>query len=163
MIRLFNHLAVTAVVMLAAITVFIFLAPNLGYHVETVTSGSMQPALATGSVIVTGPAPAEQIKAGDIITFRGENGLTCHRVVMVQEPSARFITRGDANEDTDQALVTPDLITGKVIFSIPLIGYLSHFINTPLGLILGVVIPGLSIAGLEIHALLCKKEDDDGP
>lgn len=163
MIRIFNHLALIAVVLLAAITASICLAPNFGYHVETVSSGSMQPAIDTGSVIVTGPAPAKQIKAGDIITFRGENGIICHRVVMVREPIVRFVTRGDANENADPAPVTPDLVTGKVIFSIPLIGYLSHFIKTPTGLILGVVIPGLSITVLEINALLRKKEGDDGP
>ncbi|MGB4126381.1 MAG: signal peptidase I, partial [Dethiobacteria bacterium] len=55
----------------------------VGHKIYIVMSGSMEPAVKMGGVVVVQPLPAEEVQPGDIITFRGENSrsLTTHRVV----------------------------------------------------------------------------------
>ena len=72
----------------------------------TVVSGSMQPALPLGSLVVVVPRDADAVRIGDVITFSppGDDMRTVtHRVVDVQgtggDVSVR--TRGDANQVPD--------------------------------------------------------------
>jgi signal peptidase len=57
------------IILFMAAAVFTFLAPHFGWRVDTVFSGSMEPELKVGGVVVTRPVEAEDIKVGDIITF----------------------------------------------------------------------------------------------
>lgn len=89
------------------IAVFGLLAAMLlGYRFLVVRSGSMEPALRPGDVIVTRVARPETILAGDIVTFRdasrGERLIT-HRVVQAvpRDGYVEFETRGDANSGSE--------------------------------------------------------------
>lgn len=67
-------------------------------------TGSMKPVLDKGSNgIRIKPASAEQIEAGDIITFEQDGQLIVHRVVEIGEDNEGnyFITKGDNNNVTD--------------------------------------------------------------
>jgi signal peptidase len=149
-----SNLGTAVLVMLIAAAVFIFLAPRFGWRVDAVFSGSMEPEIKVGSVIVTHPAEAKTIKVGDIITFDSplsEIPIT-HRVVSVEEGSElRFQTKGDANEDVDSLTVPAQNVVGKVFFHAPYFGYVSQFVKTPLGFILLLCVPGLIIMVMEIR------------
>src|SRR5919199_538737 len=72
----------------------------------TVVSGSMQPALPLGSLVVVVPRDADAVRVGDVITFSppGDDTHTVtHRVVDVQGSGdqLRVHTRGDANPAAD--------------------------------------------------------------
>ena len=77
------------------------------YHLApyAVTSGSMEPAIATGSLILVERVPASSVRAGDVITFDppGPAGRVTHRVVdrARQDGSWYFTTKGDANPASD--------------------------------------------------------------
>lgn len=114
----------------------------------TVISGSMEPTLKIGSVVVV--SPAESYQVGDIVTFRtgGERiPPTTHRIedVKVEEGELIYITKGDANPIEDIEETKEGDIMGKALFSIPYLGYLVNFLKTPIGFLLLVGLPALLI------------------
>ena len=91
-----------------------------------VISGSMRPAMDVGDVVIVAKVPAGVVRQGDIIQFRTEHVPIMHRVVEIsQESPASFITKGDANDQPDSEPVLAANVVGKVIFTIPQIGWAS--------------------------------------
>lgn len=129
----FSTLLVALVVLLA---VLLWGPRLLGMEVFTVLSGSMEPAYHTGGCVYVREADPHALETGDVITFRlsGET-IATHRIIEVTEESGEpaFRTKGDANEEADNSLVTPDRIIGKVVFGLPWLGYLAAYIQSPSG------------------------------
>jgi len=122
---------------------------------EPVYTGSMEPAIPVGSVVVIKPADPETLKIGDIICFKleSESATTVtHRIINIT--SQGFITKGDANEDPDTWIVKKENVIGKVIATIPLIGYLGYFVRTPIGFILLILMPATLIIIIEIRNII---------
>lgn len=123
-------------------------------HFLIVLSGSMEPTIRRGDIVVSAKVDVSTLKEGDIITFRytGEKNCITHRIskVLKTEYGIYFETKGDANEDKDTRLARDDEVIGKVTFVIPYLGYLPAFARTTLGWIILVVIPGILIIINEI-------------
>jgi len=148
-----NFCAALLVVLMLAV-VLTFLAPRFGWRMDALFSGSMEPQLKVGGVVITRPVEAEEIKARDIITFHSSRRdvPTSHRVVAIEQGSQfRFLTKGDANEDADPFIVPAQNVVGKVCFHIPYFGYATQFVKTPLGLLLTLGLPGLIIVVMELR------------
>jgi len=110
----------------------------------TVLSGSMEPAIGTGSIVFVVETPVEQIQENDVITYQDDGGnLVTHRVVEKHEAqtSVRFVTKGDANDNRDPEPVYRSDVVGIVLFSIPLLGYVVGFGNTTAGYVVLVLVP----------------------
>ncbi len=149
-----ENFGLALVILLMTLAVFTFLAPHFGWRVDAVFSGSMEPELKVGGLVVTRPMAPEEMGVGDIITFYSplNKKLTSHRVVAVEEGSSLYFrTNGDANEDADLATVPAQNVVGKVCFHLPYFGYATQFIKTPLGLLLTLCLPGLVIIGMEMR------------
>jgi signal peptidase I len=146
---------VSAALILAALG--IMLAPHFGWRVDKVMSGSMEHALRVGGMIVTRPVQAEDIKTGDIISYRSPthpDTKVCHRVVQILETTPpSFQTKGDANEAPDPYSVHAGDIEGKVVFHLPLVGYFAGFARSTTGFILLLIVPGLLIIAGEMRAI----------
>ena len=165
------YLVCTLVVLLMTVAVFIYLAPHIGWRVNAVLSGSMEPELMVGSLVVTRPVEPETIVVGDIITFRpvsvGENMIT-HRVIGIgQSSSLYFETKGDAADKPDPFTVPAQNLVGKICFHAPYWGYFTEFLKTPIGFLFAVVIPGVIIITSYILSLLQalgerSKQESDG-
>ncbi len=109
----------------------------LGYSQLAVTSGSMEPTLAAGDMIII--QEKESYTLGDVVTFRDSSGtLVTHRIV--GSTDGMFITQGDANNVEDQDLLSPESIVGGVITYIPAVGRVMLFLRTPAGLLLLLVV-----------------------
>jgi signal peptidase len=132
--------------------------------VAIVRSGSMSPAMPVGALAVAVPIAPEDVKVGDIITFKPPPDPTIknpdvtvsHRVVEVQnEEGLYFVTKGDANEEPDPFLLPAANVLGKVIFNIPRLGYVMNsimrYIRSWLGFILLVCIPLVVLVGSTIR------------
>ena len=157
----FGFVVIILLMTAAALT---FLAPRFGWSVDTVFSGSMEPELKVGAVVITRPVDAEEIKVGDILTFYSplSEQLTSHRVIAVEQGSSlHFSTKGDANKDADPFTLPPENVVGKVCFHIPYFGYVAQFVKTPLGLLLTLCLPGLIIIVMELRNIwrVLTKED----
>lgn len=124
-----------------------------------VQSDSMAPSIAAGSVVLVSDVPAADIMEGDVITYqRGGDQPITHRVVEIRD-DGQFVTKGDANEDSDPQPVPTDAVLGEVTFHVPLIGYVIAFAGTDLGLIMLVVIPAALLLVLEVRDILQSGED----
>jgi signal peptidase len=119
---------------------------------EPVYTGSMEPAIPVGGIVVIKPVDPETLKIGDIICFQlSESAITSvtHRIFNITDEG--FITKGDANEDPDQWIVKKENVIGKAILTVPFIGYIGYFVRTPIGFILLIVIPASLIIIIEIR------------
>jgi signal peptidase len=122
-----------------------------GYRPLVVLSGSMEPAMPVGSVVLTKSVVSGGVDAGDIITFALTSDMTgrtnpfaTHRVVRVVEGETGrgFVTKGDANNAQDPSPVPAERLIGKVVLVVPYVGHLTHFVQSPFGLILMILLPG---------------------
>lgn len=129
----------------------------LGYEVKVVKSGSMEPAVNVGGIVIV--APHATYGVGDIITFGSDtkNRIpVTHRIVEVVPTgmTTAYRTKGDANEEADGQLVRAREVIGKVVFDLPYVGYAIDFARTPLGFLLLVGIPALVIVIDEIANII---------
>ena len=141
------------------------LIPQIGLKVLNVATGSMSPAIPTGSLVLVHRVPYAQIKVGDVITYvnpRNAKQTITHRVVekTIYQAVPALITKGDANSSNDELILGGNVV-GKVMFHAPKIGSALSWIRTPIALVLLVFIPGLFIVIDEIQLLLSKLIEDD--
>jgi signal peptidase len=111
----------------------------LGYNYKTVLTGSMEPAIPVGSIVITKEQSSYEIE--DIISFQEEGSVITHRIISIDRE--RYITKGDANNVADTEEVQQKQILGKVILTIPLLGYLVIWLMSPFGMISLFIIIGI--------------------
>lgn len=133
-----------------------------GIKIFTVQSGSMEPGLKMGSLILTRADPP--YATGDIITFYSQhsqqnvsNTIT-HRIIAKNDDNVmkQYQTKGDANNSADSIYIFQSKVLGKVIYSIPYLGYPIGFARTLPGLTIIIIIPSVIIIYDEV--LKIKKE-----
>jgi len=144
--RFFVTLAfsIVVVVLIAAVSSAILM--QLGWRMGNVVSGSMEPTVGVGSMVLTRPTSVSAIEEGDIIAFKSEdNGdsMVIHRVVDISYTAkvAQFRTKGDANIHEDRQLVPADSIEGRVILCVPRAGNVVTFLGSPQGIGLMLIVP----------------------
>ena len=131
-----SSILVAAVVLLAVALVGVRI---VGLQPYVVLSGSMEPTYPVGSLIYVKSTDYKQLKVGDPITFLvSEDTVATHRIIEVlpdkDDPNTiRYFTQGDANDEPDGSSVHYKNIIGKPVFSIPYLGYVSNYIQTPPG------------------------------
>lgn len=106
----------------------------LNYEPAIVMSGSMEPTYHTGSVVLVDKDKKSDVRVGDAIAFDNGGTYITHRIINICKEG--FITKGDANESEDPWIVPADDVRGKVVFSIPIIGYLMKLAAGTTGIIL---------------------------
>lgn len=117
---------------IVARTVFHQEQPSVfGYLPLAVVSGSMEPAVSVGDLMVV--HQEEAYRVGDVVAFWDGGSLTTHRIV-AQTP-AGFITKGDANNAQDSQPVVQEQIAGRMVLAFPAVGSVLLFLRTPLGLL----------------------------
>lgn len=152
-----------SIILIAAICLFavsFIFARIFGAGAYAVTSGSMEPAYDTGSLIYLKKIDTSQLKKGDVITFaQAENMVVTHRIAKVTERSGElwFITKGDANDTEDASPVYYKNVIGSPAFQIPLIGYVITFAKQPPGiyLVIGLIV---ILLVMSIMPMLRRKE-----
>ncbi len=132
-------------------------------QVFVVLSDSMQPTFTAGDVIVTVDTPARLLRVNDVITYRSPENRDCfvtHRIVNISNNREvlSFQTKGDANEQWDQYDVTFDKIVGRMVVTIPLIGYLASLSHSVLGFLFLVLAPGIVVICGEIYSIVRKEK-----
>ena len=136
-------------IVVIAILLIVSVFPITGnYKLMIVQSGSMEPAIKMGSVVIV--KPAEDYKIGDVITFgpySKTKAPTSHRVydIKVVDGQPVYITKGDANNAPDSREIQKRDIIGKVLFSVPYMGYAVDFAKKPVGFALIIIIPAAII------------------
>lgn len=131
--------------------------PSLGgYMPLIVLTGSMEPQIMEGDLIICHTVDASDVKTGDVIAFFDPDGngtsVLTHRVIEVTEEngSLSFRTKGDANNAEDRLAVSADRLVGEYRFRIPGAGSVAMFMQTAPGLIVCVVLPLVLLIGYDI-------------
>ncbi len=118
-----------------------------------VASGSMTPELQVYDVlIVQGHEPFEDIEIGDIIVFNrpsDHNRVIVHRVVsIIDDDPITLRTKGDSNAasipGTDFPITQEEYI-GKVVYTLPQVGYVTQLLKPPINYFIIVVVIGIMI------------------
>lgn len=138
----------------AAAIVIALVAPlAVGGRPYTVLSGSMEPAIGAGDVVVGFRARPEDVRRGDVVTFKdpaAADRLITHRVraVSVRGSNVVFRTKGDAVSATERWQVSRGATLSEVRYRIPEIGRLALLAREPAGLVLLVLAP-LALLGIQ--------------
>ena len=123
----------TIVVIAALGLVLAALVPSyVGYESLIVYGGSMAPFLRLGDVAVIQPASPEDLRVGDIVTYRSPTNpraLVTHRIMRIktQDGALAFETKGDASPNVDYWSVSGDTVVGRVVYKVPFVGYVFDF------------------------------------
>ena len=148
-----------AVILVAVASLFLSskFSEKQGIEIKIVKSGSMEPSIKTGGIVVM--KPVRVYRVGDVITFGKDTKAqipTSHRIVSERQDKGAtyYTTKGDTNEEADPREVADSEILGKVIFSVPYAGYVLDFARQPAGFILLVVIPASLIVLSEIWSII---------
>jgi len=110
------------------------------YRSFLVQSGSMEPAIMTGDVIIVQGMSGYSIN--DAVTFQEDSGrIVTHRIVGSERGAReRYVTKGDANRSEDQAIIASDRVIGKVFLVLPKLGFAVSFARSQNGLILLLIV-----------------------
>ena len=133
------------------------------YHVYTVISGSMEPAIPTGSLVYIKEMEPKDVQVDDVIAFYGTKDAASivveNRVLM-----GEFITKGDANATKDMNPAPYDNFIGKVAYSIPKVGGIALVLTGVYGKILagGAILGAVILHGIAsvINSKREKEEDE---
>ena len=151
-------LAVLGVV-LAALVVILVLPRITQGAAMTVLTGSMEPTIPTGSVVMVRPVDPGTLEVGDIATYQkkeAEDTYITHRITDVDTSGrqTRFIFKGDANRGPDLRPVPASAIRGEVWFHVPYLGSIRNVAAGPAGLGLLAMLLLAGYAALQVVGVL---------
>lgn len=148
-----STLGTLALVLLIVACVPLTVPRMLGYELYTVVSGSMEPAILTGSLVYVERTDPAQIEEGEVIAFYGVqdgSSVITHRVVTNSTVMGEFITKGDANEEKDMSPIPYSHFIGRVSRSVPRAGALAQAFTSRNGKLAAASLMGL---GVILHVL----------
>lgn len=127
----------------------------VGQRPYTVLSGSMEPAIGTGDIVVVARISTREARVGDVVTFsdpKSSGRLITHRVRSARRRGRKmdFVTKGDANNAVERWRVSADGVISRVRYRVPEVGRLALLTRTRGGLAVFVLVPLLLLA---VHEL----------
>ncbi len=157
--------AALAAAVLLALAVALPLA--FGDRPYTVLTGSMEPTIAAGDVVIDERISPTDAQVGDVVTFRDPEDqakLITHRVRSIHRTGSHlwFITQGDANNTTERWRIVADGELGRVVYKVPWVGHLAVLTHTPGGLLLILLVP-LARRRARGEGRWCRHPDEQPP
>jgi signal peptidase len=168
--RMLGWLANGLLLLCLAVFLLVAVGPHLfGYRTATMLTGSMEPGIMPGDVVITTPEPASDVKVGDVISYHipvEDRRVETHRVVEVLHQKNGTIavrTQGDNNENADPwtASIEGDTVW-EVQTVVPKLGSVIRFLRSDAiqhG-IFWVALGGLLLLGLSL--IWGKGSNDEG-
>ncbi|GAA2186239.1 hypothetical protein GCM10009786_06140 [Leucobacter alluvii] len=135
-----------------------------GLRPLVVVSGSMEPAIPTGSLILIQQKQAEELRIGDIVTVSrpdGEGFIT-HRI-LEKTPhddgaGVDLVLKGDANENQDPKPYSVDSAE-RVVLTLPFVGIIVKYLQSPFGVVAGVI---LVLAVVSLYSIRPDRKTEEG-
>ena len=145
--------------------------PSIGsFFPMIVLTESMYPEIRAGDLIICRQTDAEKIQVGDVICFFDPSGngtsTVTHRVMEIttdENGGLAWVTKGDANNAEDQAVVPAEKLVGIYSSRIAGAGNAAMFMQTTQGLILCVILPIVLLVAYDIirRRMYEKSKKDD--
>lgn len=164
--KIWNILSGVLVALVVILAIALAGTRLIGLNTYVVLSGSMEPAYETGSLLYVKEVPYTELEVGDVITFMlDEDTVATHRIVEVVSDETdssvvRYQTKGDANNAVDGSLVHYKNVIGTPVFSIPKLGYIANYIQTPPGMYVAASAGALLLLLVLIPGLFGSREND---
>jgi signal peptidase len=125
----------------------------LGYENYVIYSGSMEPTLKVGSLLLTRPVDVDDLRVGDVITYRspGNHTTLTHRIVGMRQENGEWVfeTKGDASLTPDPREIILRGRVSKMAFDIPYLGYVVDFARSTQGVVLFLVVPAAGLLAMQ--------------
>lgn len=100
--------------------------PNwMGYTPYAISSDSMSPTLRRGDLAFVCEVRFDELAGGEIVVFETDTGLVTHRVYSVDGTGRSVRTKADASVYLDGYSVGEAALVGRVVYKLPLLGYVS--------------------------------------
>lgn len=115
----------------------------IGFRSYTVLTGSMEPGIMPGDLVLVKSVDTKDLEQSDIITFDYEGYTVTHRIVGKEEKG--FVTKGDNNNVKDSEIVLEEDVIGEVITVIPNFGHVVAFLSKPIVIVLSLIMLALLI------------------
>ena len=158
--KIWDTVTTVLVVLVVIFAIFLMGSRLVGLQVFHVVSPSMEPTYSEGDLLYVKEVDPDSVKVGDPITFVLNEDLVVatHRVVAIDSENRQFTTKGDANETEDAAPVHFNNLIGVPVFSIPLLGYVSAYIQSPPGMYVAIAFGVVLLAAVFLPDMLAKKD-----
>ena len=174
-VRKVSAVVVTSLLLalLAGLAGALWLVRHDGWLVQTVATGSMAPAMPSGSLIISRPVDPADVRVGDVIVFRSPTGATVsggadgafeateamlitHRVVRVDDRDGEpaFRTKGDGNDEVDPWVVTGPMLRARYVAHVPVVGGILTTPGVRRWLFLGVAALGALVIVTETRSIV---------
>ncbi len=132
----------------------------LGYEMLTIHSGSMSEMAPVGSLVVSKPLAADDVRVGDVVRVRveGEGVATpsvLHRVIELTRRDGEIVvrTKGDSNPKPDPTLYVLSGNTSTPVLVVPYAGRVLVFAQTPLGWMTAIALPATLVLWLQLKSI----------
>jgi signal peptidase len=142
----------------------------LGYRTATMLTGSMEPGISPGDVVITVPKPAAELAVGDVISYHipiEDQRVETHRVTKVvhaADGTTTFRTKGDNNPGVDPWTAT---LQGDTVWEeravVPGLGNAIRMLRSPAVQhgVFWVAVAGLILLGLTLIWGSSDEADED--
>ncbi|MBR6338328.1 MAG: signal peptidase I, partial [Ruminococcus sp.] len=162
--KAFDIALTVLLIVLAGVVAYIMIQSSRGRAVSffgksvlVVVTGSMEPSISEGDYIIIERCDADDLKAGDIITFISHesdiNGkLVTHRII-AKNADGSFVTKGDANPVSDELPVPASDIEGRYTGRARFFEVISSFGDPKKLIMVFVMIPLLLVSLYEAKTL----------
>ncbi len=139
-----------------------------GFHVNVIVTGSMEPDIKVGDIILSRSYHGQRLEVGDVVTFVSPSGemkgkLITHEIVSIEDNGGELVitTKGKASLTEDEPIGEKDIVS-VMVYKTVVIKYLYKVIRHPVGFVLLIVLPLVGALAGEIYSVikqLKSKED----
>ena len=121
------------VILLCFVLVY-FISGLFKMQALVIATGSMAPDINVGDVVIVNkrtPEERKNFKEGQVIAYRKENIIICHRIIKVLKSGDNIFyeTKGDNNTSFDELLISDEDVIGIVTHKVKYIGYPTVILN----------------------------------
>ena len=128
--KIVSKVAEALLYLLSIVFIALVILMLVGYKPVTIQSGSMNPTFDVGSLCFI--HAEDDYRLNDIVTFSADDVYITHRIACDNGDNT-YITKGDGNDVVDSATLEKENIKGKVMFSIPKMGYVMAVLSSTVG------------------------------
>lgn len=133
--KLFSVISVL-IIFISVVLLTVSIAPRfMGLKGYCVLTESMEPTIKKGSLVFAEKVSFDEIEIDNVLVFRDEGGDTgfTHRVTAIDKEKKLITTKGDAGNTEDLYPTGYEYVAGRVVNKIPLLGYITMFLNETYG------------------------------
>jgi signal peptidase I len=110
--------------LIGALVLWSVLPLMVGWTPRVILSGSMEPRIHVGDVVVTRTVPVAKLAEGQVVTVTDPDhaGKTRTHRLLSREANGKLVLKGDANREADSSRVSVDNVLGVGVIRVPYVG-----------------------------------------